>query len=205
MPRRPAAVLLALLLPACGGSSGVLDGGRIHYTAETSLSSTSDSTIIVVGEEGAIDAAGGLLTIEVERTGEAFPAAVDPDTGTLAAGASARQGDTLRLVHSADGADSELTLVLDEAIASVPPPSCTACGAGWSLVGPAVGGTASVDLSVLDDPTAPFFVSNVDGGAVVVAYTAETEVAIPAVPGAQVCVHQRLSGVSGPARCEVVR
>ncbi len=204
----PLAIALTALLAATACSkvdeTGYFHQERIHYSAEGSLSSANDSTVILVGSEGAVDVAGGLLIVEVARSGTSFPGAVDLDRRTLAAGVAARQGDTLHLRYTVDGDDSELTLELDDALAGVPAPDCTGCGVGWTLVGPAEGGLAPVDLSVLDDPTAPFVIANVDGGAVVIAESVDTPVSIPAVPGATVCVHQRLSGVSGPARCEVV-
>ena len=204
----PLASTLAALLAttACSkvDETGYFHEERVHYTAEGPLSSAGDSTVILVGEEGAVDVAGGLLIVEVVRSGTSFPGAVDPDTRTLAAGVSARKDDTLHLRYTVDGDDSELTIELDDAVAGVPAPDCTGCGVGWTLVGPAEGGVVTIDLSVLDDPTAPFVIANVDNGAVVVAGSVDDPVSIPAVSGATVCVYQRLSGVSGPARCEIV-
>lgn len=204
IPLAPALALLGCLACSKVDETGYFHEESIHYSAEGSLSPSNDGAVILVGEEGAVDVAGGLLIVEVERTGTSFPGAVDPETRSLACGLSARKGDTLHLRYTVDGDDSEMTVALDQNLASVPAPDCTGCGVGWSLVSAPVGGQVTVDLSVLDDPTPPFVIANVDGGTVVVAESVDQPVSIPAVSGAQVCVHQRRGGVSSPARCAVV-
>ena len=192
--------LLPLLLCACGGESGRFDGGRIHWSAEGSLSSTTDSAIIVVGEPGALADTAGSLLVRVDRSGTIFPGAIDAETGAFAAGVGARASDTLTLRYEESGH----AITLDQPLAAVVAPDCTACGVDWSLVGAPVGGLVAVDLSVLDDPTPPFVVANVDGGAVIVADSVDEPVQIPAVSGGQVCAYQVVSGTPGPARCAVV-
>lgn len=159
--------------------------------------------MIVIGEPGAVAAAGGSLTVTVERSGTAAPGAVHAETRSFAAGIAARQNDALHLSYTVDGDENELTLVLDVPLAGVNAPSCAACGAGWSIVGAPAGGLAPVDLAVLDDPTPPFVIANVDGGAVIVV-DSTAPVSIPAASGGQVCVHRMVDGVPGPSRCDVV-
>jgi len=203
----PTLALVALLLgPACSkvDETGYFHEESIHYSASGSLGGAFDSPVLVIGEAGAVDVAGGTLIIEDERSGVSVPGAIDPDTRSLASAISARMGDSLHLTYTVDGDDSELTLALDEPLAGVVAPDCTACGVGWSLVGAPVGGLAPVDLSVLDDPTPPFVVANVDGGAVIVADSVDEPVQIPAVSGGEVCAYQLVDGTPGPARCAIV-
>jgi hypothetical protein len=182
---------LALALAACSGvdETGYFIVDEIDQSGPAELAGGEDREVLVIGRPGALSAGGGSLVADNPRTGAQASGVVDDAAGSFAAAIPARLGDTLVLRYELAGDSEELELAVTDDLAGVAALDCLLCAG--ALVGPPEDGESAVALELLDDPTPPFVISNLDRGLVRVAEQIDPSPRIPAAVGDTVCVYRQ--------------
>jgi hypothetical protein len=198
--------LMILLL--AGGACDVDETGyfapdEVDYSSDEELEEGKDSEVVVVGDEGAVERAGGELGATNLRTGASASVAIVSETGSFVLRIAASLGDSIELSYELDGTQDTMQLALADDLSSHAMPSCTIC-TGTFLQPPDEAGLVGVSLSLLSNVEAPeLLLFNVSNGSVVVVPGDSADASIGGAVGDEICVFARDDSGS-PALCALV-
>ena len=198
--------LTAALGAGCGGGgddagdgvdvTGYLTVENVRYSATEPLSET-DVDILVIGQDGALEKAGGTLTVTNLRTDESRTA--DATDGQFAVWIPGRLDDQLELRYDLDGYDEALFDLTDRLDQLETPIDCLPCSG--QLVADIPGdGQVTVNIDFLESPQPPYLVINTSTGFNVLEAGAG-QVVIPGASGDEICLVRVAGTDTSPTLC----